>query len=374
MYLPQFHPIPENDEWWGKGFTEWTNVAKAKPLFSGHFQPNLPGELGFYDLRVPEVREQQAALARKYGIEGFMYWHYWFAGKRILERPFKEVLESGKPDFPFCLGWANESWQGNWHGLSAKKMLIEQTYPGGKDYEQHFYSILPAFKDKRYITVDDKPLFVVYHPAYIPNCRNFVEEWQELAMQNGLKGIYFVGIVLKIDEHKEAINLGFDATHSSGLGAPIELLYKQKNINTLIYNIKRRLMLYGLNWKYTSKGVFKYEDFIKYHLEYQQQSISKNIENQENIFPEIFPKWDNSPRAGYNSLIIKDATPEKFRTHVKEIFNLVKNKPVEKKIVFIKSWNEWAEGNYMEPDQKFGRKWLEVFKEEVELFNKNKKI
>ena len=162
FYLPQYHPIPENDKWYGKGFTEWTNVGKAKPLFRGHYQPQIPADLGYYDLRVPETREAQAELARQYGVEGFCYWHYWFGnGRRLLERPFNEVLSSGKPDFPFCLAWANHSWHGIYNGLKTKEPVIAQTYNGIEDYKQHFYTVLSAFKDKRYITVDDKPLFLV---------------------------------------------------------------------------------------------------------------------------------------------------------------------------------------------------------------------
>ena len=160
FYLPQYHPIKENDEYWGKGFTEWTNVVKSKPLFKEHQQPKLPADLGLYDLRVPEVRKQQADMARAYGIEAFCYWHYWFGNKkRVLERIFEEVLESGEPDFPFCLGWANESWSGKWHGMDDDIML-EQSYPSTADMVDHFYTLLPAFRDKRYFTVDGKPLFL----------------------------------------------------------------------------------------------------------------------------------------------------------------------------------------------------------------------
>ena len=160
-YLPQFHPFPENDEWWGKGFTEWTNVGKAKNLFPGHYQPRVPADLGYYDLRVPETREAQAQLARDAGVEGFIYWHYWFAGKELMERPFDEVLASGKPDFPFALAWANQTWQGFNFGVNDERnVLIEQTYPGDEDYIAHFNKVLPAFKDKRYIQ---------YRQAYIPN-------------------------------------------------------------------------------------------------------------------------------------------------------------------------------------------------------------
>jgi hypothetical protein len=193
FYLPQFHPIPENDQAWGKGFTEWTNVAKAKPLFPGHNQPKIPADLGFYDLRLPEARQAQADLARAYGIEGFCYWHYWFAGKRVLERPFNEVLKSGEPNFPFCLAWANQTWTGIWHGC-PDRVLIEQTYPGLADYTTHFYTLLEAFTDPRYITVEGKPLFLVYNPEELPDPKQFTDCWRDLAIKSGLKGLYLIGV------------------------------------------------------------------------------------------------------------------------------------------------------------------------------------
>lgn len=183
FYLPQFHPIKENDEWWGKGFTEWHNVVKAKPLFRGHYQPKLPGDLGFYDLRLPETREAQAQLAKEAGVYGFCYWHYWFGnGRRLLERPFNEVVASGKPDFPFCLAWANHSWYAKtWDPNKKDKLLIEQLYPGAEDNEKHFYELLAAFKDDRYIKVDDKPLFAIFKPLQVDNVSAFIEQWQDLA-------------------------------------------------------------------------------------------------------------------------------------------------------------------------------------------------
>ena len=207
LYLPQFHPIPENDLWWGKGFTEWTNVGKAKKLFPGHYQPRVPADLGYYDLRVPETREAQADLARQYGIEGFVYWHYWFGnGKRLLERPFNEVLASGKPDFPFALAWANESWRGFWHGVKTKETLIDQLYPGDEDYIAHFKAVLPAFKDKRYIKCHGKPVFFIYHHRDMPDVAHFIELWQKLARENGLPGIYFISHIQHRFSHKECEN------------------------------------------------------------------------------------------------------------------------------------------------------------------------
>jgi len=351
IYLPQFHPIPENDEWWGKGFTEWTNVTKAKPLFKGHHQPNLPGELGFYDLRVPEVREQQAVLAREHGIEGFMYWHYWFAGKRLLERPFQEVLESGKPDFPFCLGWANESWKGTWHGLSEGEMLIEQTYPYIKDYEDHFYTVLPAFKDKRYITVDGKCFFLIYRPFEIPNANLFIDLWSELAKKNGLSGIYFVAYSYNAEkEYNKLINMGFDGIQSYWVPYAVNVLKQE----SFIRRLKSKLRDFGIS----SFEIYEYGDLIKY--------LVRPVDSEVNIFPTIIPRWDNSPRSGKSSRIIINSSPDLFRKHVCDILKIIQGKPEKYRILFIKSWNEWAEGNYIEPDMEFGRMYLEVFKKEID--------
>ena len=357
IYLPQFHPVPENDEWWGKGFTEWTNVSKAKPLFKGHHQPNLPGELGFYDLRVPEVREQQASLACEHGIEGFMYWHYWFAGKRILERPFQEVVESGKPNFPFCLGWANETWTGIWHG-AKDRILIEQTYPGEKDYESHFYAVLDAFKDPRYITVNGKPLFLVYRPFEIPDTSLYISIWQKLSKNAGLNGIYFVGLTNHFEkEYRELLKMGFDGICFQRMEDAIEKIDQKKGF---LNRLRRRLYAIGIIKRYSAKGVYDYGEFI--------QHLTKPTDVIENTYPVIFPNWDNSPRSERNGRIIQNSTPELFRKHIKNVFFLLKKKPAEQRIVFIKSWNEWAEGNYLEPDRRFGRAYLEVLKEEINAF------
>ena len=243
LYLPQFHPIPENDKWWGAGFTEWTNVAKAKPLFRGHLQPRIPADLGFYDLRLPEVRELQASLAKESGIEGFCYYHYWFGrGRQLLERPFNEVVACGRPDFPFCLCWANHTWSNKtWERKSAiqkDSVLIEQQYPGVEDDIAHFNSLLAAFKDRRYMTVDGKLLFVLYNPYDMPHVERFMETWRKLARENGLPGFHFVGMTPSTLTFKQMedgtrrrvlpnmkssaeifrslLNMGFDAVNSFG--------------------------------------------------------------------------------------------------------------------------------------------------------------
>ena len=238
LYLPQFHPIPDNDEWWGKGFTEWRNVAKAKPLFRGHYQPRIPADLGFYDLRVPEVRVAQAAMAREHGIEGFCYYHYWFAGRRILERPFNEVLKSRDPDFPFCLCWANETWSGRGHGLD-EKVLIEQTYPGEDDDRRHFEALLPAFMDPRYICIESRPVFMLYRPRLIPHLGNFLKLWQRLAINAGLPGIWFVAQDNPQNGEMESFRTRFGGFTAPELPPYVEWVSRRHPVDWLRWKYRR---------------------------------------------------------------------------------------------------------------------------------------
>ncbi len=356
-YLPQFHPIPENNEWWGNGFTEWTNVAKAKPLFRGHYQPQLPADFGFYDLRVPEVRQQQANLARENGIYGFCYWHYWFGnGRKILERPFTEVLESGKPDFPFCLAWANESWSGIWHG-NPGKTLVEQLYPGKEDYTNHFNYLLKAFKDKRYITVEGKPLLVVYQPNSIPDLPLFIEVFSELCKKNGFPGIYL--IATNVPEYWNAAEKGFDAItlanhwkvgHYPSGNFLVDKYRKFKNTPFVADTYKRVFK--------RPTHVYEYSEAMKFFV--------NDYVGENRYYPMIIPNWDTTPRSGVNGFVLNNSTPELFRWVVKKALEKIENYHDEHKIIFVKSWNEWAEGNYLEPDARYGHQYLHVLKEEIQ--------
>ena len=283
LYLPQYHPIPENDTWWGKGFTEWTNVTKAKPLFKGHWQPRLPADLGFYDLRIPEVREAQAALAKEYGIHGFCYWHYWFAGKRILERPFNEVVHSGKPDFPFCVGWANQTWQGKWHGLSDKQVLMEQTYPGREDHVAHFYSLLDAFTDERYIEVNGKKLFFIFSPKELENPQLFIDTWRELAVKEGLKGFHFVGMHMAYDWQPE--KEGYDAMLAGIIELPKYRI--PRPMPTLKERIRNKLI---------SPEPDEIPEILSYKKYVEEYGTTPLEPNQ---YPWIVPDWDNTPQGRY---------------------------------------------------------------------------
>lgn len=372
-YLPQFHPIPENDEVWGKGFTEWTNVAKAKPLFCGHYQPRIPADLGFYDLRLPEIREQQAQMAREAGIEGFCYYHYWMGnGKQLLQRPFEEVLASGKPDFPFCLCWANHEWTTRtWQNGGKTKMIAPMVYSGDEDYTAHFNYVLPALRDKRYITVDGKPLFSIYDPYHFTGVRRFMELWRQLAKENGLPGIHFTawmsststikrkddGSIERVlpnlkssaDVYNQILSLGFDSITSYGKSRA-EMLYmgKYKRIIT----------------KYVHKHI-PFLPSLRYNYAKVMPHFFAPEDSWENVFPTIFPQWDRTPRAGSSEGIYVNATPENFKRHIEDALNVIKDKQQEHQILFLKSWNEWGEGNYVEPDLRYGHGFLDAIRETV---------
>lgn len=373
LYLPQFHPMELNDEWWGKGFTEWTNVAKARPLFKGHYQPKIPADLGFYDLRLPETRVEQAKLAENAGIEGFCYWHYWLGkGKTLLDRPFREVLESGSPNYPFCLGWANHSWTNkSWGKSNTSKAQMLQTYVES-EFLDHFYDVLPAFKDSRYIKVDGKPLFLVYAPLDMPDPKLFVETWQSLAKENGLDGIHFVGITSNLLSYKreaggkmtfqpanisapaapwynEILSCGFDAINSRGQYRAE--LAEEGRFLRYIKTAVRKIM------KYDILTVFDYNKISR--------RLLVEEDKWENVYPTILPNWDRSPRSGKEACIYHNSTPENFRKHLKAVIKHIEAKPYEHRIAFLMSWNEWGEGNYVEPDLKYGHGYLDVLKEEL---------
>jgi hypothetical protein len=359
FYLPQFHPIPENDKWWGKGFTEWTNVAKAKPLFKGHDQPRVPADLGFYDLRVPEVREGQAQLAREHGIEAFCYWHYWFAGERLLERPFQEVLDSGQPDFPFCLAWANHTWNGLWSGGDEKKIIKEQTYPGRADQKKHFDYLLTAFRDPRYVRVDGKPLLVIFSPLSVPECRAYMDYWRELARQAGLPGLHLVANLDYDKRHWDARAHGFDAVTVGMLGQVISkgrpLLWSSR----LKKKLAKRDRLRGLVEKFYPglDRLYDYEEWVDQLICRDKFDLAYH--------PMVLPNWDTTARYSRKAIILHNSTPESFRVHFRDVLTQVEGEHPARRIVFLKSWNEWAEGNYLEPDLRYGTAFLEVIRQEL---------
>jgi len=359
FYLPQYHPTEHNDEWWGEGFTEWTNVGKAKKLFPGHYQPKVPANLGYYDLRVPEVREKQVQLAQEAGVYGFCYYHYWFSeGHEELDFPFKDVVRRGKPDFPFCLCWANESWYSkfwNKDGSSSKKILAEQLYPGEKDNEAHFYSLLDAFKDKRYIKIDGKLLFMIYQPFSFVKFQEFKNQWNNLAKKNGLNGFYFVAQTLEADKVGKVLDMGFDGVNHC---FRLDLYYRLKSGSRLIWYLINFLKVF-----IHIPFVISYKKVIKHCV--------KDIDYLENVFPTMMPNWDHTPRSGCGGSVLHNATPKLFKKHAKSILATTMSKKAEHSIVFLKSWNEWGEGNYMEPDIRYGKGYIKALNEAlIEIRNK----
>lgn len=359
FYLPQFHPFKENDEWWGKGFTEWTNVGKAKPLFKGHNQPRVPTELGYYDLRLPIVREQQAQMAREAGVEGFCYWHYWFGnGKRLIADIFDEVLESGKPDFPFCLGWANHSWYAkNWNsdGTSTKKLLMEQTYPGMEDEMMHFAFLLKAFKDKRYIKVNGAPLLYIFAPKDVP--QEYLDNFRKWTKEAGFPDLYLVANISTHSISKESmLAKGFNAVSYQRLGGIT---------SNALRNMGRAGRGINRVWKNLKGYITHRPPFMTDYKKYLPFLITEQ-DKQRDVIPCIIPQWDHTPRSGWNGSFFVNVKPEYFYKNAKHALEAVKNKPEQEQLIFLKSWNEWGEGNMMEPDLTYGRGFIDALRKAVD--------
>jgi len=356
FYLPQFHPFPENDEWWGKGFTEWTNVGKAKPLFKGHNQPRVPTELGYYDLRLPIVREQQAELAKIAGVSAFCYWHYWFGnGKRLLSDVFDEVLATGKPDFPFCLGWANHNWMAkNWNasGIASEKILMEQQYPGIEDEKMHFDYLKKAFLDPRYLKIDNKPILYIFDSKALPT--EYIVNFRRWTKDAGFDDLILVGKMHETDtDIEEKMNKGFNYVSFEQKSMIRPPKYKGEFFFRSFWNKVR-------NWIYNRPlHLEDYEEVYPTLLRYAEL---------ENVCPVLLPQWDHSPRSGRDGGILYNATPDNFFKHAVQVLECVRKKKTNNQIIFLKSWNEWGEGNMMEPDLTYGRGFINALKKALDEY------
>lgn len=345
IYLPQYHPFKENDEWWGKGFTEWTNVAKARPLFYGHYQPHIPADLGFYDLRLSEVREAQASLAKCYGIYGFCYYHYWFNGHRLMNKPIDEMLSSRKPDFPFMFCWANENWTRVWDG-SEKQILIRQNYSEEDDIRHINWLLDNVFCDPRYIRIDEKPVFAVYRSTLFPDMKKTIQLWRTEAKKRGVE-LYLCRVESFNTKGADYLNVGFDAS----------IAFPPHNIKSIKESYD------PFNWlikEYFSKflkiKVFKYEryvnEIIKEEVDYKRYNC-------------VTPMWDNSSRKR-KCLVLVGSRPDLYYKLLKVLLEKFEPYSKEENLFFINAWNEWAEGNHLEPDLRWGRKYLEATKAAIE--------
>lgn len=360
FYLPQFHAIPENDEWWGKDFTEWINVKKAKPLFKGHNQPRIPLNNNYYNLLYDAVKRWQIDLAKKYGIYGFCFYHYWFNSKLLLEKPVEQYLANKDLDLPFCISWANEPWTNAWVSPKANKVLIPQRYGNKKEWEEHFYYLLPFFNDERYIKNLGKPLMIIYRAGIIKVLNEMLDVWQELAYQNGLPGIEFayqhidLDLMKKKDDSKFTYNIHYQPAYAFH-----ELTYRK---NKLLKTIKRYISIFLE--RHTSKTI----NYIRPHkmtiVDYDKvwHIILNQTPMSEKCVPGAFVEWDITPRRNEGGSVYVGATPKKFQKYLskqikraKEVYN--------KDMLFMYAWNEWAQGGYLEPDETNGYGYLEAVKQ-----------
>ncbi len=356
FYLPQFHPIPENDQWWGKGFTEWKNAVRARPLVKDHYQPHLPSELGFYDLRSPETRQAQADLARQYGIHGFCYYHYWFGGKRLLERPLDEVLASGQPDFPFCVCWANENWTRRWDG-EEHEILMQQTYSREDDLA-HIRALIPYFQDRRYIKVDGRPLVLIYRVSSLPHPEETAAIWRREANKAGFPDLYLCTVVSLGTLDFDPASIGFDAA----VDFPPTCNHRTQPIRPLRCRFKGldRQARRFFRDPYCEHAILRYSDLAK--------NIMDRAEPPYKLFPGVSPGWDNSARRKRGASVYLGSTPEIYRSWLDHSINQAQRRfeNQDERLVFINAWNEWAEGNHLEPDQKWGRRYLEETRRSLE--------
>ena len=334
FYLPQFHPIPENDAWWGKGFTEWTNVTRALPQFDGHVQPQRPTELGYYDLRLPEVRAQQAQLAREHGIYGFCYYYYWFDGHRLLERPLNDVLASGEPDFPFCICWANENWTRRWDGRETD-VLMAQAY-NSESNARFMEELLPVLRDKRYIRISGRPLVLIYRAELIPDLEQAVADWRRISQEAGVGEVYLAAVE-SFSGVRNDLATFFDAlVEFPPHGRSVEVSEPPR----------------GLHADFSGK---------LYDYDASSRSFMGRVVAEPKLFRTAMPSWDNTPRRQQTAHIYVGATPHRYENWLGALVRQTRQqRSADERIVFINAWNEWAEGNHLEPDTQFGRAWLEA--------------
>ncbi|MCQ2256816.1 MAG: glycoside hydrolase family 99-like domain-containing protein [Bacteroidaceae bacterium] len=356
IYLPQYHRTKENDEWWGQGFTEWTNVTKAKPRFRGHYQPHLPKQFGFYDLRVPEALEEHATFAKEYGIDGFCFYHYWFSGKLMLEFPLEQMLKRKSPNFPFMICWANGDWNAAWTG-NDNKILLKQEYSDDDD-RAHFKYLLPFFLDSRYIRIDGKPVISIYRSFLNPNIEHSLEIWREEARK--------VGMELYICRMESMGREGIE--YMKGFDAGIE--FQPHNHNGFMKQYEKwfyiiQSKLHKLSKKIENKPLlFPYDKYV----EFQE---TREYPTDYKYYPAVTPSWDNSARKGKLSFFaFTGSTPALYGRWLKNVLTKFSPYSKEENLVFINAWNEWAEGNHLEPDQKWDLGYLEATKDVIDKFNK----
>jgi len=361
IYLPQFHPIPENDEWWGKGFTEWTNVTKARPLFSGHYQPQLPADFGYYDLRLPETMEYQAATAKRYGLEGFMFYHYWFNGKRILQTPIDNYRDKVKTNFPYFFCWANENWSRRWDGTD-KEMLLQQNYSFNDDVE-HIRFLFRFFEDDRYMRVDGKPVLVVYKTEFMPDPQRTASIWREVAQKHGFPDLYLIRVEAT-DWSTRPAEIGFDAAmqFQPDWRNIYKYLLPQHPAEKILMKLYDHRYAGRIYKKITKKRPYSYPHLVIDYKRFSEDFYDSHITAYKR-YPCVTPSWDNySRRQKGGAMIFHNASPDLYEKWLHQVaLNFVPYSG-EENFIFINAWNEWAEGNHLEPCLRWKTGYLEATK------------
>lgn len=368
IYLPQFHTIPENDEWWGKGFTEWVNVKRGKAFYPGHYQPRVPLHNNYYDLSDVRVLEKHAKMAEKAGISGFCFYQYYFCGKKLLEKPIENYRDYSKVDFPYCLIWANESWVRTWYRADTNnELLLRQKYGGEVEWREHFYYLLDFFKDDRYIKIDNKPVYIIYIPQNIRYRKEMFATWEKLAIEAGFDGLFLIamntshGKADKSDFYDAFLNFepmvslfGDDVSWRKRF-----LSWKSTHIN---YIKKNKTSLANRLW---AKNDYSYSYLCKFIEKKARMSDRKT-------FSGVFVGWDNTPRKDEEGIIVRGSSPQKFEKHILKMLQI--SEKLQKEYIFLNAWNEWSEGAYIEPDKKYGYAYLKALKSAVFKYNEESQI
>lgn len=376
-YLPQFHSIPENDEWWGKGFTEWTNVKNAKPLFEGHRQQIVPYKENYYVLDQVDTLKWQIELAKKYKVYGFCIYHYWFEGKKLLEKPLEMLRDNPELNQPYCICWANETWTNAWVADGNTKTLIKQTYGNEKQWREHFEYLLTFFKDKNYISEKNRPLLVIYRPELMEKLNEMLDCWTEWAKEEGFDGIDFAYQQLTFSkmENKDESRFKYDIEYEPGYARYDLQNVKIKTSEVIFFKMKKfiREIISKIDKKFgtnisakLSKKSLQFEDYD----ELCKLIIDRKPTSEKSV-PGMFVGWDNTPRRKEGGRVCLNSTPEKFEYYLsKQIENAINN--YKKDMIFLFAWNEWAEGGYLEPDTHNEFKYLEAIKNSIEKYSKQR--
>ena len=371
FYLPQFHAIPENDKWWGKGFTEWVNVKKAKSLFEGHEQPKIPLNENYYNLLDADVMRWQVKLAKNYGIYGFCFYHYWFDGHLLLEKPMENYLSDQTLDFPYCICWANENWTNQWVA-DKHKVLIAQTYGNIENWKEHYDYLSQFFKDKRYIRVNNRPLLVIYRPDLIPNVKDMLEKYVEFAKTDGFEGLCFMcqrPDSLLSGSHSDLSAFDYCIEYQPAFA--FNNIQKKQNLLWL-RKLKRQLLLNIEKYLHISTENFRLSKIKNDLTIYDYDKIWNNIINSapmtDKSIPGAFVNWDNTPRKGIRGSVVIGSSPKKFKKYLKRQIWHTRNE-YKQDIIFLFAWNEWAEGGFLEPDEKYGYGYLSAIYEALKETN-----